>query len=87
MPLPASQVDKVINGTKKTYTNGFNISFAPYDDPEIAVAVAIEGATSGGGCAPVACDIYNYYFEDKVDDSSDLADDEIDTDTNSSLLY
>ena len=82
-----SQVDKVINGTKKTYTNGFNISFAPYDDPEIAVAVAIEGATSGGGCAPVACDIYNYYFEDKVDDSSDLADDEIDTDTNSSLLY
>lgn len=58
-----SQVDKTINGVKKTYTNGFNISFAPYDDPEIAVAVAIEGATSGGTCAPVACDIYNYYFK------------------------
>ncbi|MDD6276235.1 MAG: penicillin-binding transpeptidase domain-containing protein, partial [Clostridia bacterium] len=58
-----SQVDKTINGVKKTYTNGFNISFAPYDDPEIAVAVAIEGATSGGSCAPVACDIYNYYFK------------------------
>lgn len=57
-----SEVDKVIRGVKRTYTNGFNISFAPYDDPEIAVAVAIEGATSGGSCAPVACDIYNYYF-------------------------
>lgn len=82
-----SQVDKVINGTKKTYTNGFNISFAPYDDPELAVAVAVEGATSGGGCAPVACDIYNYYFEDKVNDSSELSEDETDTDINSSLLY
>ncbi|MBQ5591658.1 MAG: hypothetical protein IIU80_01785 [Clostridia bacterium] len=82
-----SQVDKVINGTKKTYTNGFNISFAPYDDPELAVAVAVEGATSGGGCAPVACDIYNYYFEDKTNDSSDSSDDEINTDVNSSLLY
>ncbi len=61
-----SQVDKTFNGVKKTYTNGFNISFAPYDNPEIAIAVAIEGATSGGSCAPVACDIYNYYFEDET---------------------
>ena len=50
-------------------------------------AVAVEGATSGGGCAPVACDIYNYYFEDKVNDSSELSEDETDTDINSSLLY
>lgn len=57
-----SQVDKTIRGVTATYTNGFNISFAPYDKPEIAVAVAVEGATSGGSCAPVACDIYNYYF-------------------------
>ncbi len=66
-----SQVDKTINGVKKTYTNGFNISFAPYDDPEIAVAVAIEGATSGGTCATVACDIYNYYFQDKISNSQE----------------
>jgi len=57
-----SEVDKTIGGTTSRYTNGFNISFAPYDNPEIAVAVAIEGATSGGSCAPVACAIYNYYF-------------------------
>jgi penicillin-binding protein 2 len=53
-----SQVEK----NDKILTNGFNISFAPYDDPEIAVAVAIEGARAGSSCAPVACDVYNYYF-------------------------
>lgn len=82
-----SQVDKTINGVKKTYTNGFNISFAPYDDPELAVAVAVEGATSGGGCAPVACDIYNYYFEDKVDSEAEPETEEDSLDTDSSLLY
>lgn len=57
-----SQVEKNIDGTSKVYTNGFNISFAPYDDPELAISVAIEGARSGSSCAPVACDVYNYYF-------------------------
>lgn len=60
-----SQVEKNIDGTSKIYTNGFNISFAPYDSPELAVSVAIEGAKAGSSCAPVACDIYNYYFENK----------------------
>lgn len=58
-----SQVEKNIDGTSKVYTNGFNISFAPYDKPELSVSVAIEGARAGSSCAPVACDIYNYYFE------------------------
>lgn len=57
-----SQIEKNIDGTSKVYTNGFNISFAPYDDPELAISVAIEGARSGSSCAPVACDVYNYYF-------------------------
>lgn len=82
-----SQVEKTINGNKKIYTNGFNISFAPYDNPEIAVAVAIEGATSGGSCAPVACDIYNYYFHNMVNtDSQENVGDEDEENTNSSLL-
>lgn len=82
-----SEVDKVINGTTYTCTNGFNISFAPYDNPEIAVAVAIEGATSGGSCAPVACDIYNYYFKNIVKSVQDEADDEeTDEEIDSDLL-
>lgn len=82
-----SQVDKTINGVKKTYTNGFNISFAPYDDPEIAIAVAIEGATSGGSCAPVACDVYNYYFEDKVTSGPDTQENAESSDIDSALLH
>jgi penicillin-binding protein 2 len=72
-----SQVEKNINGSKKVYTNGFNISFAPYDNPELSVAVAIEGARSGSSCAPVGCDVYNYYFGNNTsDDSPDTPEDE-----------
>lgn len=82
-----SQVDKTINGNTATYTNGFNISFAPYDKPEIAVAVAVEGATSGGSCAPVACDIYNYYFHNmQISSEDEETEEEEVTETDSSLL-
>lgn len=84
-----SQVDKVIRGRRNTYTNGFNISFAPYDNPEICVAVAIEGATSGGSCAPVACDIYNYYYHNLVnneDEEIDSREQDDENNTSSGLL-
>lgn len=42
--------------------NGLFISYAPYDAPEIAVCVVIEGGDSGNNVAPVVRDIYNYYF-------------------------
>lgn len=42
--------------------NGVFIAFAPYDDPQIAVAVAIEKAEAGADLAPVAVDILNSYF-------------------------
>ncbi len=42
--------------------NGFMISFAPYDDPEIAVAVAIENLNSGSATAVLVADIYKAYF-------------------------
>lgn len=51
-----------INGSAYKGTNGFLISFAPYDDPEIAVAVVLENAGSGSLTATVAADIMNYYF-------------------------
>lgn len=86
-----SQVEKNINGTSKIYTNGFNISFAPYDDPEIAIAVAVEGARSGSSCAPVACDIYNYYFENIKAQSTTQEENENENETDeeneSSLLF
>ena len=55
-------VEKIINGVKTDTYNGLIICFAPYDEPEIAVAVVIEGAGSGGSTAPVASAIMEYYF-------------------------
>ena len=42
--------------------NGFFISYAPYDNPEIAIAVVGENVKTGGGMSQVAVDVYNYYF-------------------------
>lgn len=42
--------------------NGLFVSYAPYDDPQIAVCVVIEGGDSGNNVAPVVLDIYNHYF-------------------------
>ena len=61
-----STLEKTINGKKGIYTNGFLITFAPYDDPEICVALAVEGAYSGGSLAPIASSIYNYYYDNQV---------------------
>ena len=48
-------------------TNGIFIGFAPFNNPEIAVAVVVEHGTTGGSTAPVVLDIMNQYFLDKGD--------------------
>lgn len=42
--------------------NGVFVCFAPYDDPEIAVAIAIEHGGSGAALASTAAQILNAYF-------------------------
>ena len=42
--------------------NGVFVAFAPYDKPEIAVAVSIEKGGSGAALASTAVDIINSYF-------------------------
>ena len=45
------------------------IAFAPFDKPEIVIAVAIENVAKGGGAtnaAPVARQIMDQYFGDRV---------------------
>lgn len=49
-----------LGGGKKN--NGVFICFAPYDDPEIAVAVAIEKGGAGAALANTAVNILNAYF-------------------------
>ena len=47
-------IEKIINGRKTETYNGLIMTYAPYENPEIAIAVVIEGAGSGGSTAPVA---------------------------------
>ena len=43
-------------------TDGVFVCFAPFDDPEIAVALVIEKGVSGSAVAPAAVEILNAYF-------------------------
>ncbi|MBC7765180.1 MAG: penicillin-binding protein 2 [Hyphomonadaceae bacterium] len=49
---------EVANGSN----NGGFVGFAPYENPQIAVAVVIEHGKSGGNTAPVVRDIFEAYF-------------------------
>lgn len=48
--------------TGESVANGVFVCFAPFDEPEIAVAVAIERGGSGGALASTAVEILNAYF-------------------------
>lgn len=54
--------------TSQFYSNASTVAYAPYDDPEIAVAVYIEGGSHGSWAAPIARAVMAEYFgiEDKV---------------------
>ena len=51
-----------VNGKIESGLNGFMISFAPADNPEIAVCVAIENLNSGTATASLVAEIYRAYF-------------------------
>ena len=42
--------------------NAMFICYAPYDDPEIAIAIAVEKGGAGATLAPLAAEIIDYYF-------------------------
>lgn len=48
--------------------NGFLITFAPYDTPEIAIASAIELAGSGTSTAEITSSIIDYYYSNNTDE-------------------
>lgn len=50
----------VVNGVK--HNNGFLITFAPYENPEISIASAIELAGSGTSTAEITASIIDYYY-------------------------
>ena len=42
--------------------NAVFVAFAPYEDPQIAIALVAEKGGSGGGLAAIAADVFSYYF-------------------------
>lgn len=56
--------------TSDKKNHGVFVCFAPYDDPEIAVAIAIERADAGAALASTAVNILNAYFTPDEDTST-----------------
>ncbi len=52
------------------YTNGIYVAYAPYTNPEIAVAVVMEKSGGGSDAAPVARKVIEQYFGGAVEDDS-----------------
>ncbi len=57
-----SQVKKLVDGKLVKGNNGFFISWGPYENPDIAIAVVVENVDSGSATADVAAQIYKYWF-------------------------
>ena len=57
-------LDKGKTGTKSLQDHALFISFAPFESPEIVVAVIVDNGGSGSAvAAPIARDIINFYFK------------------------
>lgn len=50
--------------------NAWFVSFAPYDDPQIAVVIFIPNGLSGARTSPAAKSIIEYYLDSQVDDTT-----------------
>ena len=64
-PLPVEvgcKTGTAETSAKAASTNAVFVCFAPYDDPEIAVALAVEHGGSGSELANMAADVLGYYF-------------------------
>ena len=58
---------QVIRNGKET-NNGFLITFAPYDNPEISIASEIDFAGSGTSTAELTASIIEYYYSNNTDE-------------------
>ena len=57
-------LDKGKTGTKSLQDHALFVSFAPFESPEIVVAVIVDNGGSGSAvAAPIASDIINFYFK------------------------
>ena len=55
----------IVNGVKRN--NGFLITYAPYNNPEIAVSSVVELAGSGSETADMTAEIIKYWYQNNTD--------------------
>jgi len=48
--------------SSQTESNAVFVCFAPYDDPQVAMAIVVERGGSGSELGAIAADILSYYF-------------------------
>ena len=52
--------------------NAWMVSFAPYDDPQVAVVVYIPNGYSGAHCSPTIRDVLEYYLDQSLIQTEDF---------------
>jgi len=66
LPVPAAGKTGTAQFDNNAKTHAWFTAFAPYDNPEIALAVVVDGGGEGHDvAAPIAREILNYYFTRK----------------------
>jgi penicillin-binding protein 2 len=56
------QIEETDPGTGNLRTHAWFIGFAPFENPEIAIAVYVQGGTGGETAAPVARAMFEAWF-------------------------
>jgi penicillin-binding protein 2 len=57
--------------------NAVFVAYAPYENPEIAVAVVVEGGGSGASVVQIARDVFDYWFTYRKADSSNSSENQL----------
>ena len=65
LPFQAGAKTGSAQVSAQTESNAVFVCFAPYDDPEIVVAMAVEHGGSGSELASMAAEVLSYYFSFK----------------------
>lgn len=63
--IPVAAKTGTAQTTANRPDNGVFVAYAPYDNPEIAIAVVVEKGAGGSRVAPIARDIFSAYFDIK----------------------
>ena len=73
LPLPVAGKTGTAQFGTGNKTDGWFVSFAPYDDPKIAIIVLVEAQEGNEdyNTVPVAKDIYDWYFRERLGSGTD----------------